>query len=300
MNFIYFSSGRFGAKVLKGLLSRGIRPGLVFTLSDRRQGRGLQYCPVPVKSLAEEEDLMIKFLPLREEEVDLFLRYDIILSCDLGFIFPSWIVERYPCYNLHPSLLPRWRGPAPIFWAIRSGDKETGVSLFKMEKMVDSGMVALQERVEIKADWNYEQLELVLVDKGVELVSRFFKIYPDISLVPQEGEITYARKVRKDDLRIRWDRHPEVVHNLIRASSPYWGAWGMIGGKRIKFFASEIVLGIDLSPGEIKMGRKDLIIGCQGGGIRPLEVQLEGKRRMKLEEFLSGYRNFLSTARRVE
>ncbi len=300
MKIAYFSSGRFGAGLLSNLLKREIRPGVVFTLPDRPQGRGLKLHPVPVKALSEREGLPVRYLPLCEEDGNLLKEYDVILSCDIGFIFPSWMVQSYACYNLHPSLLPRWRGPAPIFWTIKTGDIETGITLFRMEEAIDSGMIALQERVKVESDWNYAQLEDVLLGKGAKLIERFLALYPSIGLTPQDGEATYARKFGKKDLKINWENPCQLVYNLIRASAPYWGSWTSVGGKRLKIFAGEMVLKDGFVPGQIVVEDGGIIVGCGQGAIKLLNVQIEGKRRMSVREFLSGYRSFLMSAGRME
>jgi len=296
----YFSSGRFGAILLSNLLKKGIRPSIVFTLPDRPQGRGLKLHPVPVKALAEKEGLAIKYVPLCEQDDDLLKDYELILSCDISFIFPPWMVRSYACYNLHPSLLPRWRGPAPIFWTIKSGDVETGVTLFRMEEAIDSGMIVLQERVKVESDWNYAQLESVLLDEGAKLIEQFLSLYPRVELTPQDGETTYARKFEKKDLKINWESPCQLVYNLIKASAPYWGSWTNVGGKRLKIFAGEVILDSDLLPGQVVIKDGDVIVGCGRGAVKLLEVQLEGKRKMSIREFLSGYKGFLIKAGRME
>ncbi len=301
MNVAYFSSGRFGAGLLSSLLRRGIRPGLIFTLPDRPQGRGMKPRPLPVKSLAQAEGIPVVELPLSREELASRLREnDLILSCDVGFIFPDWMVEAYPCYNLHPSLLPNWRGPAPIFWAIRKGEEETGITLFRMDKEIDAGKIALQERVKIEPDWDYGQLESVLIERGADVVQKFLREYPEVDLKEQEGEVTYARKVKKEDFKIDWSEDSRSIYNLVRASSPYWGAWASFAGKRMKVFSGRPVEGVNLEPGEIKVDEGNLIIGCGQGGIEVLEVQLEGKKRMGIKEFLAGYKNQLIKIGRME
>ncbi len=287
MRWVYCSSGRFGARVLQGILERGRAPSRVYTLGDRRLPRG-GLGPLPVKRVCLEHRLDVLELDGIDAEGVLLEEEGLIVACDIGFIFPPNLVRTRRCLNLHPSLLPRWRGPAPIFWTIRSGDKESGVSLFWMDEGIDTGRIVRQEQVSVPIQWSYADLERALAEKAVSALLEVFSRSDLPTDRPQEGEPSYARKVDRDLLRIDWNSPAEGVYNLVRAGSPYWGAWTIIGEIELKIWWAEIAEQ-RLAPGEVVVDKKGLMIGTADRAILPVEVQPAGKRRMGIVEFLAGY-----------
>ncbi len=287
MRWVYCSSGRFGAQVLEGMLERGLPPSRVYTLGDRRLPRG-GLGPVPAKRVALKHRLEVLALDEIDAEEALLKEDALIVACDIGFIFPPRLVRTQRCLNLHPSLLPRWRGPAPIFWTIRSGDEESGVSLFWMDEGIDTGRIVLQERISVPIQWSYADLEKALAEKAISALLEVFSRSDLPPGRPQEGEPSYARKLARDLLRIDWNSPAKEVYNLVRAGSPYWGAWTSIAGIELKIWWAEVGKE-SLPPGEVFLDKKRLMIGTADRVILPLRLQPAGKRVMAIEEFLAGY-----------
>jgi methionyl-tRNA formyltransferase len=198
---------------------------------------------------------------------------------------------KFGCLNLHASLLPRWRGAAPINRAIMAGDTETGVSVMRMEEGLDTGPVALEQQVKIESDMTAGELHDRLAETGADLVTRALAALETTGLqfTPQDTEgATYARKIDKGETRIDWSRPAREVHNHIRGLSPFPGAWFEIAGEkplRVRALRSAPAVG-NGRPGEILDG---LTVACGEGAVRLLEVQRAGAKAMSAEEFLRGF-----------
>ncbi len=303
-DWVFCGSGRFGAKVLWNLISRyNNRPSVVFTLSDRVGGRGYKLIPTPVKKIARKYGLNVVDVIDREVLVAVSRKYSCLVVCDFGLIFPKEAVELENCVNVHPSLLPKWRGPAPIFWTLKSGDDVSGVSLFLMDKGVDTGKILFCRKINVDENANYFDLEESLANLAASILVEDFQFKLNaFSPYSQEGESSYARKFTKNDLKIDWFRSALEIKNLVRAASPYWGTWTLISGKRLKIFSVYVedkekfisdvgvgkILGIDKEKG--------ILVSCGRDGVYLLELQLEGKRRMDFREFWNGYKHLLENA----
>ncbi len=291
MNWVYFSSGRFGAGLLEALLSRQFHPKTVFTIPDRPSGRGGRLSPSPVKVLCLKDGLQFREVSSKDELRE--MRFDAtVVCCDIGLIFPPEFVAANYCINTHPSLLPRWRGASPIFWAIYSGDKESGVTLFKMNEGLDTGDILLQEKVTIGDMMDYAELESLLIIKAADMLSSILKENMlSLETVPQKGQSSYAKKVSRDILRIDWNGSAVDAHNLIRAASPYLGAWSSFRGRRLKVFKARPVGSCEDGLGKIIEVTKETIkVCCNPGALEILEVQPEAKKRMSTRDFILGYR----------
>ncbi len=291
--WVFLGSGRFAVKVLDKLLSAKICPSKVYTLPDRPQGRGLRLLPVPVKKLCLERGLKFKEIKdINEAVIYEFSNFDFILSCDIGIILPRQVVEKFLCLNIHPSLLPRWRGPAPIFWALRMGDKIGGLTIFKMNDKIDAGEVVYQKEIEIPVEYNSALLEEALSDLAVESVNVVFTMIKkrELSFSPQKGPCSYARKIKKSDIKIDWKQDCRDIYNLFRASLPYLGPWTVYKNRRVKIFRVEVVEDVIGEPGEVVEVGESLVVSCGRGAIRIFELQPEAKKRISAKEFICGYR----------
>jgi methionyl-tRNA formyltransferase len=207
-----------------------------------------------------------------------------------GLILPLPILTGVPrgCFNLHASLLPRWRGAAPINRAIMAGDAETGVMVMKMDAGLDTGPIALAEQVPIGADMTAGELHDVLAPLGADLVVRALAALERDTLIltPQaEVGVTYAAKIEKGETRIDWSKPWKQVHDHCRGLSPSPGAWFEIAGTRIKALRTTRGEGA-AAPGTVLDDR--LTVACGEGAVRLLEVQRAGRQPMKAEEFLRG------------
>ncbi len=268
----------------------------VVTAPDKERGRGQKVSFTPIKEVALENNLPVlqpeklkdgNFInQLKSFKADLFVIVAFrILPKEVFTIPPKG------SFNLHASLLPKYRGAAPIHWAIIKGEKETGVTTFKLEEKVDTGNIYLQKRIAILNEDNLGTVHDKLSDLGAEAVLETVNMIEkgDDNLISQNNaEATPAPKITKETGKINWNNSAEEIHNLIRGLSPYPAAYFEFKNKIIKIFKSEVVQS-SLSPLEIKQTKNELIIGCGKNALRILELQQEGKKRMGVEEFLRGF-----------
>jgi methionyl-tRNA formyltransferase len=219
---------------------------------------------------------------------------DVAFVVAYGLLLPKPVLEgtRLGCFNGHASLLPRWRGAAPIQRAVMAGDAETGMMIMKMEEGLDTGPVALAERVAIQPDMTAGDLHDVLMEVGAGLAVRALAALEEgaLALTPQAAEgVTYARKIDKAETRVDWSRAAPDVHNRIRGLSPFPGAWCEmeIGGKweRVKLLRSTLGEG-EGQPGTLLDGR--LTIACGEGAVRLVELQRAGGKALPADDFLRG------------
>ena len=298
MRIVFMGTPDFAVPALRALLEAGHEIVAVYTQPPRAGGRGMAVRKSPVHVVADEAGLDVR-TPERlksEAEQQQFraLEADAGLVVAYGLILPKPILEatKHGIFNIHASLLPRWRGAAPINRAIMAGDRETGVSIMRVTEGLDAGPICLAERVEIGRDMTAGELHDALAEKGAALAVEVFARLEAGSLdcAPQAEEgITYADKISNDETRIDWSRPAPVVHDHIRGLSPYPGAWFEIAAngkhERIKVLRSSLVE-ISGAPGAVLDDH--LTIACGEGAVRLTEVQRAGKRSMSAEAFLRG------------
>jgi len=195
-------------------------------------------------------------------------------------------------FNLHASLLPKYRGAAPIQWALINGETETGLTTFKLAEKVDTGNIYLQEKVNIKPDDNFESLHDRLREIGSQVVLKTVEMIDsgNYELKTQDDSLaTPAPKITKELTKIDWNKPAREIHNLIRGLSPIPGAYFEFKDKIIKVYKSEVIERNDLKPFQLDQTKTELIIGCGKDAIKVLQLQQEGKKRMGIEEFLRGF-----------
>jgi len=298
MRIIFMGTPAFAVPTLGALFAAGHHIVGVYTQPPRAAGRGLAARKSRVQLFAETKRLPV-FTPASlkgAEEQARFkgLNADAAIVVAYGLILPKPIVEtpRFGCFNLHASLLPRWRGAAPIQRAIMTGDIETGVVIMRIEEALDTGAVCLAEREQIRPDETAGELHDRLAVVGAALMVRALHDLEQGALAcwPQHDEgTTYAAKIEPGETRIDWSRPAREVHNLIRGLSPHPGAWFGIelNSKRERVRALRSTLaGGGGTPGAVLDDR--LTIACGTGAVRLMEVQRAGKRAMTTEEFLRG------------
>jgi len=266
----------------------------VYTRAPKAAGRGMAERRSPVHEAAERLRLAVLHPATLKGEAaaEAFRAHkaDVAVVVAYGLILPKSIlaVPKFGCLNIHASLLPRWRGAAPINRAIMAGDVETGVSIMRMEEGLDTGAVALIERVPIAADATAGDLHDRLAKLGADLMTRALAALSRgaLEFKPQaETGVTYAHKIDKNETRIDWSRPWKEVHDHIRGLSPFPGAWFEIGGTRIRALRSTRGDGA----GKRGIALDDhLTIACGDGAVRLTEVQRAGARAMNSEEFLRG------------
>jgi methionyl-tRNA formyltransferase len=290
MRVIFMGTPEFSVPVLEAIHAAH-EVVCVYCQPPRPAGRGQHERPSPVHARALELGLPVRH-PLRlkgPEEQAAFadLRADVAVVVAYGLILPQPILDapRHGCLNIHASLLPRWRGAAPIHRAILAGDSATGVCIMQMEAGLDTGPVLLREETPIRPAETTGALHDRLSQMGARLIVQALARLGSLTAVPQPAEgVTYAAKIDKAEARIDWTAPAEVVARQINGLSPFPGAWCEAPGGRVKMLNALAVPG-EGAPGEVLAG---LDIACGQGAVRVLRLQREGKRAMDADEFQRG------------
>ena len=299
MRIVFMGTPDFSVPVLTEIIGQGHEVAAVYTRAPKPGGRrGLELTPSPVHAAALRFRIPVETpKSLRSEEIVAQLRElqpDAIVVVAYGLILPKAVLDIPPkgCLNLHASLLPRWRGAAPIQRAVMAGDHETGVMVMRMEEGLDTGPVALVERLAIGPEMTGGQVHDQLSRIGADLMVRALAALERDSLTftPQAEEgVTYAHKIDKAEARIDWAKPATEVHDLIRGLAPFPGAFFEAdlgkGVERIKVLRSTLAEGQGL-PGTAL--DDSLTLACGQGAIQLLEIQRSGKAPMKAEDFLRG------------
>jgi methionyl-tRNA formyltransferase len=294
MRLIFMGTPDFAVPTLIEIVGRGHEVAAVYTRAPKPAGRGMDLQVTPVEREARRFGLpVLTPKTLRTDEaVAEFIAHkaDAAVVVAYGLILPVPILDAVPlgCFNLHASLLPRWRGAAPINRAIMAGDAETGVCVMKMAEGLDTGPVALREAVPIAPDMTAGDLHDALAALGARMMPVALSALErgTLQLAPQaNARVTYATKIDKGETRIDWSRPWKQVHDHCRGLSPFPGAWFELAGTRVKVLRSTRGEGSG-APGTMLDGR--LTIACGEGAVRLIEVQRAGKQPMKAEEFLRG------------
>ncbi len=291
MRVVFMGSPDFSVPVLDALVAAGHEIACVYCQPPRPAGRGKKDRPTPVQARAEELGLPVRHpvsLKGAEEQAEFAaLNADIAVVVAYGLILPQAVLDAPAkgCLNIHASLLPRWRGAAPIHRAIMAGDAETGVCIMQMEAGLDTGPVLLERRLEIGAEETTGELHDRLSALGAQTITEALEQIDTLSAQTQpEAGVTYAAKIDKAEARIDWSRDASDIDRQIRGLSPFPGAWSMINGRRIKLLRSRASLG----SGDAGCVLSGLTVACGTGSVEITQVQPEGKGRMSSEDFLRG------------
>lgn len=291
-------SPEFAIPSLRILYAAGEKIEAVITQPDKKRGRGLTLTPPPVKIEAERMGIPV-YQPERVMEkgfVDLIrsIRPDVMTVVAYGKILPEGILEipEYGCINLHGSLLPKYRGAAPIQWAIIKGEKRTGVTTILMDKGMDTGDILLQEENDIEYKDTSGTLSKKLSDIGAKLLLSTIKDLKIIKPRPQDhSSATYAPLLKKEDGRIDWSKSAEEIRNQVRGMDPWPGAYTFFKGKLLKIRKADIIDSEGGEPGRIiQTGKDGLLVSTRKGSLLIKEIQLEGKPRITSLAFLQGHR----------
>lgn len=294
LRLVFMGTPDFAAPTLLEIIGSGHDVAAVYTRAPQPAGRGMAERPSPVAREAERFKLPI-FTPksLKGADAADAMRAhgaDAAVVVAYGLILPKAILDVFPLggFNLHASLLPRWRGAAPIHRAIMAGDKETGVMAMKMEEGLDTGPIAMAERVAIGADMTTGELHDTLAPLGARLMLVALGALErgSLQLTPQPaGGATYATKIDKSETRIDWAKPWNQVHDHCRGLSPFPGAWFELAGNRVKVLRTTKGEGKG-APGTVL--DDELTIACGDGAVRLVELQRAGKQPMQADEFLRG------------
>jgi methionyl-tRNA formyltransferase len=293
MRLIFMGTPDFSVPALRALAAAGHDIAAVYTRAPKPGGRrGLELQETPVAREAKRLGIpvhMPKTLKGAEHEIRAH-RADAAVVVAYGLLLPKAVLDapRLGCFNVHASLLPRWRGAAPISRAIMAGDAQSGITITKMDEGLDTGDIALIEAVAIGPDMTAGELHDALAQLGADAMVRALAAAERgrLMLTPQpEKGVTYAEKISKDETRIDWKRSWREVHNHIRGLSPFPGAWCEIAGARVKVLRSTKGEGSG-APGAVL--DDGLTIACGEGAVRLTQVQREGKKPMSADDFLRG------------
>lgn len=298
LRLIFMGTPDFAVPPLIEIAGAGHEIVAVYTRAPKPAGRGMELQDTPVAREAKRLGLpVLTPKTLRSEEAQAeFAAFgaDAAVVVAYGLILPKAVLDAVPlgCFNLHASLLPRWRGAAPINRAVMAGDAESGVTVMKMDEGLDTGGMAMMERVPIGPDMTAGELHDRLAAIGGDLMHRALGALErgSLQVVPQpQAGVTYAEKLDKNETRIDWSRPARDVHNHIRGLSPFPGAWFELPGEkapvRVKVLRSTLANG-NGAPGTAL--DDTLTIACGDGAIRILDLQRAGKQPMKADEFLRG------------
>jgi len=295
LRLVFMGSPEFAVPTLAALLDAGHEVICVYAQPPRPAGRGHHEHPAPVHAFADDHGLPVRTpKTLKDTEAQrgfVALDADAGVVAAYGLILPPAVVHgpRLGCFNVHASLLPRWRGAAPIQRAILAGDTETGVTIMQVDDGLDTGPTVLAGRVPITPDTTAADLHDSLAALGAKMMVEALAGIADGTLVPvpqtEEGA-TYASKLQRDEGRLDWSRPAEELHRAVRALNPWPGVWFEHDGQRIKVLAAEID-GQSGEPGTVLDDRMTIASG--DGALRPLVVQRPGKAPAEAAAFLRGY-----------
>jgi len=305
MKVVFFGTPTFASETLRALIDHGIEVVAVVTKPDKPVGRSGKPVPAPVKLLAQEK---IPNCPLFQPEkastpefvetlrpftADLFVvvAYGEIVNQDLLNL------PKLGCINVHGSLLPKYRGAAPIQRVIMEGEKESGITIMHMVRKMDAGPMIRQAKVKVGQNTTAGELHDLLQKVGSELLLQVihdFELGSVQECFQDESQVTYAKKIELEDCEIDWNQPARAIHNLVRGVTPHPGAWCWVEHrgvkKRLKILSSRFVFGYTEAPGNfLEFGKEGVIVACGEEALRLLEVKLEGKRAMKAEEFTRGH-----------
>ena len=291
MRVIFMGTPEFAVPVLQALAAQH-EVVCVYSQPPRPAGRGKADRKSPVQVVAEGLGLPVRHpvsLKGEAEQAEFAaLAADVAVVVAYGLILPQAVLDapRLGCLNIHASLLPRWRGAAPIHRAIMAGDRETGVCVMQMEAGLDTGPVLLRRAVEIGAEETTAGLHDRLAALGAGLIVEALAALPLVAEAQAAEGVTYAAKIDKAEARVDFRRPAQEVDRLIRGLSPFPGAWIEVAGERVKLLRSRVVAGAG-APGQVLGG---FVVACGTGAVEVLEAQREGKRPMAAANVLQGLR----------
>ena len=291
---LFMGTAPFAVPSLKKIVSSNNHLVGVYTSPAKKANRGMKLSISPVAEFAEAENIEISSPPSISSSEELKklqeMNLDMIIVVAYGLILPEEVINlpKLGCFNVHASLLPRWRGAAPIQRAMIEGDQTTGVTIMKMDKGLDTGDIGLQKEIKIEQQ-NYSELEKELANEGAELLINFLdRLDGSIQFAKQnDTQACYAKKIQKQEALIDWTENAEKINRRINAYNPSPCAWFSLNNKRIKILKAEVIH----EKGEAgKIMNKEFLIGCGINSIRPLLLRVEGKQDCTINDFLLGHK----------
>ena len=291
---IFMGTPDIAAEHLNILIENNLNVVCVFTQPPRKKNRGMRVEKSEVHQIADKNNIEV-FYPSTIDDTTIEqvkrIEPDLIIIIAYGIILPSNFlnIPKYGCINIHVSLLPRWRGAAPIEHALLSGDAKTGISIISVSPKLDAGNILMQESFEIDLDMNSDDLTLNLTNLGKKTLMKTLPLLFENKLTSkkqEESKATYANKFSSKDRKINFYNSADNVYNHIRAHGPKPGSWFTYKGERIKIIKAKK---INKSGESSTILNKDFTIACKDGAILPLLIQREGKKVVSLDDFLRGF-----------
>jgi methionyl-tRNA formyltransferase len=299
MKIIFAGTPSFSVPALEALADAGHEIALVLTQPDRPAGRGMKTAESAIKSLAQQRKFSLSQpYSLKQAELHAQLEAtdtDIMVVAAYGLILPPTVlnIPRFGCLNIHASLLPRWRGAAPIQRAILAGDRETGITIMQMDQGLDTGAILLQRRIAIAQDDTAQTLHDKLALMGALCIVQALTYLQQgkISATPQhEAAARYAPKLEKEEAEIDWRCSAESIGRAVRAFNPRPGAHSRVRGISMKIWQASVATDVVGRPGEIVAIRRDgIVVGCGSGSLVLEIVQKSGGKKLTAAQFLSGH-----------
>ncbi|MBR1422499.1 MAG: methionyl-tRNA formyltransferase [Ruminococcus sp.] len=298
MRIVFMGTPDFAVPTLRALYEDGHTVEAVFTQPDKPRGRGYKLMPPPVKVLAQEHGTAVYQPQSLKKDADEYIKIledikpDCIVVAAYGKILPKAVLDipKYGCVNVHGSLLPKYRGAAPIQWSVLDGEKETGITTMLMAEGLDTGDILLQRATDIGENETAAELFDRLADMGAEVLLETLKCLEEGSVrsVPQDDSAaSYAKMLDKSMCNIDFSKSAFEVHKKICGLSDWPCAVTVLFGKRLKVYRSEIIKGAHGGEAGITLDDK-LTVACADGAVRLTEVQAEGSKRMRAEDYLRG------------
>jgi methionyl-tRNA formyltransferase len=309
LRIVFAGTPEFAAAHLEALIAGGFEVVSAYSQPDRPSGRGKKLVPTPVKAVAEQHGIAVH-QPLTLNDADSLAQLagfkpDVMVVVAYGLLLPPAVLAlpRYGCLNVHASLLPRWRGAAPIERAILANDTESGVCVMQMEQGLDTGPVLQRVATPINSDDNSATLTTRLQQLGCAALIDVLHALPAGTLraEPQNAALaTYARKMQKEEAQIDWTRSAADIHNQVRALFPRSPAWTLHDGKRLRLIRAAVGNdSCDTLPGTvIEVSAHSIKIACGSGVLEVFEVQMEGKPAMGIGSLLNGHPGFFKAGSR--
>lgn len=305
MKVVFAGTPEFAACALRSLHEAGFEIPLVLTQPDRPAGRGMQLHASAVKQYALAHGIeVLQPLSLRMDARDpqraeearvaherlLGTDYDVMVVAAYGLILPRSTLDIKPCINIHGSLLPRWRGAAPIHRAIEAGDRETGVTIMLMEEGLDTGPMLLMEALPIAAQDTTGTLHDKLAALGARMIVEALHKLDKLEAEPQPEEgVTYAAKIAKEEAKLDWSLPAEVLWRRVRAFNPFPGAFGVAGGVNVKVWNAQPAAGSGAPGTVLSADAQGIVVACGAGALALTELQKPGGKRLPAAEFLKGF-----------
>jgi len=295
MRLIFAGTPEFAAQALRAIVAAGHDVALVLTQPDRPAGRGMSLQPSAVKTVALDNGLEIfQPLTLRDAEAQAKIAAvgaEVMVVAAYGLILPQVVLDlpRFGCINIHGSLLPRWRGAAPIQRALLAGDAETGVCIMQMEAGLDTGPVLLRRAFPIEAGDTTASLHDRLAELGARLVVEALGKLP-LPAEPQPADgVTYAHKIEKAEALIDWSKSAAELDRHLRAFNPFPGAQALFGGQTVKLWQATPVAGEGEIGTILAVDRSNVVVACGQGALAVTELQKAGGKRLPVQQFLAGH-----------